>query len=112
MIWETRERKAMLLMGFGAMFYAGWIASAAHFNISQRWVEQKQLVAVQTKLVPKLKTDLKQAACDKFHLAAVATQAITAAQVNGIPSPGYEDIEGCAPVTPVKAPKAEDVVKK
>lgn len=112
MKWAIREHKAMMVMAAGAIFYAGWISSAAHFNLAARWQNEHKLVALETQVVPKLKTQLKQANCDKGKIAQVAVLAVANSQGATNRAPEYSDITGCAPVAPVKAPPVASVVKK
>lgn len=112
MKWEGRERRAMIVMAAGAIFYAGWVSSAAYFNIAGRWQDQNKLVHVETHDVPKLKTALKQANCDKTHLASIAGQAIAANESPDLDGPSWAELHGCAPVVPIKPPSVATILKK
>ena len=70
MNWEKVHRNTMLFMAGGALFYAGWISSAAHFNIKQRWEDAHKLLIEQTQTVPALKSF---AGCEKMR-AQIATK--------------------------------------
>lgn len=94
----------------GMVFYAGWISAIVYFKVPDQWRNTHKLVQVETSVVPKLKTDLKQASCDKQRLASVAGQAIVAANNETVPVPSIEDVSGCDKVSPVKAPTVKSVV--
>ena len=70
MNWDAVHKNTMLTMAAGAIFYAGWISSAAYFNISGRWQDTHKLVIEQTQTVPALKSF---AGCEKLR-ANVATK--------------------------------------
>lgn len=110
---STAPRTVYLsFMGAGAIFFAGWISSAAYFNIKEKWHHEAQLVHVETQVVPKLKTEVIQKNCDAYKLAGVAIDAITAAKRAGATdAPDYSDVSGCPKVNPVPAPKPTEVLK-
>lgn len=101
------ERRAYVFMGAGAIFYAGWIASAAHFNIAARWENEKRLVYVQTNIVPRLQTQLRQLGCDNDQLIQKVIVGIATGD-----NMNWEDLNGCRRVAPVKAPSVEVILKK
>lgn len=108
MNWEHR---VTVFMSAGAIFFAGWLSGAAYFRVHQLWQNTAQLVHVETQVLPKVQTQLKQATCDRGKLANVAGQAIASANNDAVPTPNYSDIHGCQKVSPVKAPTASAVVK-
>lgn len=101
MTWEKRADIASYL---GMAFVAGWISCQSYYGLTTLWKAQDKLVHVEQTEVPKLKTNLKQADCDRAKLASVAGEAIASAQSNSIPTPNYSDISDCPKVAPVKAP--------
>ena len=106
--WEDRVTNVMVA---GIIFYVGWISSAAYFNISGRWENEHRLVHVETMVVPKLKTQVKQLDCDRTKLAKVATQAISSNQFESVPTPDWDEVNGCPKVKPVKPPPVSAILK-
>lgn len=109
MMWE---RRADMVSALGAAFVSGWVSCSGYYSIEHLWQKQNQLVTVETKVLPKVQTELKQADCDRTKLAGVAAQAIASANNLAFPAPDYSDIRGCKKVAPVKPPPIEAVIKK
>ena len=67
------KAKATFAAILGAVFYAGWMASAAHFNIAGHWQHDKAVAVV----VPALKAEATQAikACERNAGAALQNDA-------------------------------------
>ncbi|TXH15071.1 MAG: hypothetical protein E6R03_07990 [Hyphomicrobiaceae bacterium] len=101
------ERATYAFMVAGAIFYAGWIASAAHFNVAARLENEKRLVYVQTQVVPKLQTQLRQLGCDNDQLVEKAIYAIATGE-----DMDWDDLNGCKRVPVVKPPPVEKILKK
>jgi len=98
------------LTRWGVIFYIGWIASAAHFEVLNLHKDQAKLVQVQTTVLPKALTALKQANCDKGKLTDAAVQAIVSAQTGAVPTPSIQEVSPCAPVQPVKPQEASKLI--
>lgn len=102
---------AHILMAAGLVFWAGWVSSAGYFRVKHLWNNQHKLIAVETTVVPKLKTQVRQLSCDRTKLAQVAQQAVAANEGAPVDAPDATDIHGCPKVAPVKAPSPAAVIK-
>lgn len=104
MMRDTLESNMMRMSVAGIIFFAGWIGSAAYFDIHRRWADEHKLVHVETTVLPKLQTQLRQLNCDRSKLAKVAKQAIASQQYDSVPVPPMTAVSGCPKVKPVKPP--------
>lgn len=109
MIWE---RRADMVSAIGGAFVVGWISCSGFYSIPHLWSKQDQLVAVETKEIPKLKTDLKQAHCDRDKMKDLAVRGVVAGETDNIAAPDWSDLKPCPQVAPVKAPPVSAIVKK
>lgn len=77
------------VMAAGAIFYGGWVASAAHFNIASHWAHDKKVAVV----LPALKAEAAQAvkACERNAGTALENDA------------SIRDVVRCPPPTKVPA---------
>jgi hypothetical protein len=109
MIWE---RRADMVSIVGVAFVVGWLSCGGYYSITKLWAVEDRFVAVETREVPALKTQVRQANCDKNRLVDLAAQGIVASQTDAVAAPKWEDLHGCPTQPAVKAPEMTKILPK
>lgn len=109
MVWE---RRADLTSTIGTAFVLGWLSCAGYYSLTNLWKVQDKFVTVETRVVPALQTQVKQAVCDKSKMTDLAARGIAANESGAVAAPQWKDLSNCPAVAPVKPPPIAKILPK
>lgn len=95
---RVEEHRINTAMSYLAAFVGGWLACGACYGtgtLHWLWNQHQQLVQVETKVVPKLKTEVKLADCDRAVAVKVAQKAIASTESDDIATPDPSELHPC-----------------